>query len=109
MNCNTGGTANERTLYWYPGDLTNGEVAGERLWTRVMTGFGNYLVQQNLLTAATFIDADRGGLSTSEQDATHCNRMFLSGNYPSRSRMFGPNGPLGSPPSQDDQRDNDGV
>jgi hypothetical protein len=73
----------------------------------VITAFGNYLVQQNLLTAATFIDPGRGGLTAAEPDPTHCNRRQLFGQP--RRRMFGPNGELGSPPSEDDQHDNDDI
>jgi len=107
INCNTGDEATDQTLYWYPGDLTNGEVGNEALWTRVMTAFGNYLVQQNLLTAATFIDPERGGLTADLPDPTHCNRRHLSGQP--RRRMFGPGGELGTPPSEDDQQDNDDI
>lgn len=107
INCNTGDVANAQTAYWYPGDLTNEEVANEVLWTRLITEFGNYLVRQGLLTAATFTDPGRGGLTVAQPDPTNCNRRQLTG-HP-RRRMFGPNGDLGTPPSEDDQHDNDDI
>jgi hypothetical protein len=61
------------TMFWYPGQFTNQEVANLPLWAQIMTEFANYLIAQGLLTV----------------DTCSC-QYFNWGTYRS-SRQFGPN------------------
>ena len=116
MNCNTGSQSTPHTLFFYPGQFTNQQVANDGPWAQIMTEFGNYLVGQGLLTAATFTGERQGQLQlTTPPDS--CGRQYFQWNGYIRSRQFGPNGAPppggagGDPPPTggDNEQDNDGV
>lgn len=115
MNCNTGGESTPHTIFFYPGELTNGEAASLPPWAQIMTEFGNYLVAQGLLTAATFTGQRQGQLQLISADP--CTRQYFNWGTYDRSRQFGPNGappPRGTggnppPTGGDNEQDNDGV
>lgn len=85
MRCNTGDAANEHTIYWYPGDLPNSAAEGLPLWTRMMTRFGNYLFDQDLVTEQTFTGATRGQLTTTRESEDPVPDSTLSGAGTSRA------------------------
>jgi len=116
MNCNTGSESTPDTIFFYPGELTNQQAASLPPWAQIMTEFGNYLVAQGLLTAATFTGQRQGQLQlTTPPDP--CTRQYFNWNGYVRSRQFGPNGAAppggtgGNPPPTggDNEQDDDGV
>jgi len=115
MNCNTGSDSMPETMFWYPGQFTNQKVANLPPWAQIMTEFGNYLVAQGLLTAATFTGQRQGQLQLISADP--CTRQYFNWGTYDRSRQFGPNGappPRGTggnppPTGGDNEQDNDGV
>ena len=115
MNCNTGSDSMPETMFWYPGQFTNQEVANLPPWVQIMTEFVNYLIAQGLLTMDTFMEQTQGQLGLSNPDA--CSRQYFNwGTYRS-SRQFGlngappPGGHGGNPPPSggDNEQDNYGV
>lgn len=115
MRCNTGADSTPDTLFFYPGQFDNGEVGNFPPWAQIMVEFTNYLLQQGLLTAATFTGNRQGQLQLTAPD--NCGRRSFNWNGYNRSRQFGPNGapPSGGtggvPPTTgaDNEQDNDGV
>lgn len=112
LNCNTDDPNTPDTFFFYPGEYTNGEAASFDQHARIMVEFTNYLVQQGLLTVATFTGPSQGQLQLSPPD--DCGRQYFVWNGYTRSRQFGPNGappPGGPPPStgDDNEQDDDGI
>ncbi|GIJ91973.1 hypothetical protein Asppvi_010948 [Aspergillus pseudoviridinutans] len=111
LQCNTGSQATANTIYWYPGDLPNSATSNLPVWAQVLTRFGNYLFDEDLVTEETFTGAQRGQLTTFTHETDPCSsrRYFDWGGY-RQSRQFTPNGNAqGQPSTEDSQDDNDEV
>lgn len=103
------------TVYWYPGQFTNDEIASWPSRASVLTRFMNYMFAQGILTADTFTAPTQGQLELSDPD--HCTRRYFEWGTYRRSRQFGPNGAAARggnganppPTGGDNEQDNDGV
>jgi len=90
MNCNTGSASTPKTFFFYPGEYTNQQAADLQPWAQIVTEFGNYLVEQELVTAATFTGTRQGQLQLAKPDP--CGRRYFLWNEDLKSRQFGPDG-----------------
>jgi len=81
---------NTDPFFFYPGGVAYHEVADDPPWVQIMAEFGNYLVEEGLLTVATFTDPRQGQLELTRPDT--CGRQYFLWNGYTESRKFGPNG-----------------
>jgi len=86
MNCNTGSDVTPETYYWYPGSNE------QRRSSTHLAAFGNYMVDNGLLDANTFIGGTSGQLQLQPADSSRCNIQKFDWGRWRQSQQFGPNG-----------------
>jgi hypothetical protein len=114
LECNTYYDHTQDTDYLYPGEYTDEDVVGsDSPRTASMVRFMNYLLQQGLLTAATYTGQNQGQLGLLAPN--WCGYQLFDWRGSRSSVQFGPNGtppPRGSAPhgtGGSSQQDDDGV
>ncbi|KAH9478589.1 Chitotriosidase-1 [Psilocybe cubensis] len=107
LNC-----GNQNDLFWYPGDDNDNDNHLNE-WAALMTRFGNYMINNGIMTLDTYTGSTRGQLVLNPPD--DCGRQTFNWGGYRQSRMFqpgNPNQPGGSGsqnPNGDPGQDNDGV
>lgn len=76
----------------------------------MLTRFGSYLFDEDLVTEQTFTGSTRGQLRTVTDPNDLCPLLYFEWNGYTQSRQFAPGGgTTGQPNNQNHQQDNDGV
>lgn len=103
LTCRTGDESNVQTQFWYPGDIPNASMPDDfPTWAQRLTRFGNYLWDEDMITAEAFTAANRGQLTTSEYETGNpaCPlREEFGWNGYDRSQPFTPDGQIQTRPN----------